>query len=248
MSSQHVEVVAAVVSDGASSTMPIGLSLESPTAARIARLLPSTVHRRRRGVDSWIVALVLSAVLAAALPTSANAQTTSGFDASQGVLPDQVCRAWQIDEPARAFSRLLDGNLRIETAEDSARSYYRHVPPSLEVSDPMVVEARVRLHSSASVDPSWGAVRTAASIGITRDARGLGNTFFIARDEVSSWRATRSEARRSTSTPTTASTPNRVELGADGLMEVYYDGALVMVEPAFSDPNPQRSGATHLLR
>lgn len=158
---------------------------------------------------------------------------TSLFDASHDDLPDEICPAWVGIDDSPLDARVVDGNLRLETGPDYREQlYYRQVSPTLEVRDPMVAEARVRLGSTTNEVPQ----RTAVEIGLSRAGNGIGNVLFIGHDEIFLLQGNSESDRRGPSVELDTDDSfhtYRLELGGDGILEVYYDGAFVLAAPTF---------------
>jgi hypothetical protein len=162
----------------------------------------------------------------------ADVPLTSEYDASTGELPQQTCPAWRAVHESPAAPRVSGGNLHVETgAPDSDREYWIQNPPVFDVRDPVVVEARMRVASSSSQSPQ----RTGAEIGIAREP-GTGNALYVGKDEIFLLAGNSTLDRRGPAAEVDtddAFHTYRIEYGAEGVVDVYYDGAFAFSAPAF---------------
>jgi hypothetical protein len=126
-----------------------------------------------------IAAALLAAALAASAPL-ASAGFVSDWRASSGLFPDQISPAYTLFDEASPENPILSGGvLTLGSSPNSERMFYIQLEPLVDTSQPFYLEAKVKLVSGSSSDPSRGPINF-----LLTTAPGVGNTLHIDTDVV----------------------------------------------------------------
>ena len=160
------------------------------------------------------------------------ASALEGWDASSGLLPDQVCPAWTLGDTAEPEDPLLsDGALVLGTDSPAELLFYGQTTPLLTVPNPLIIDASLRFVAGTS-----SAIRTIAGISFFDGTQG--NDLFVGQDEIFLLTdATTRGAAASVDTDGAAHT-YRIQMAATGAIQVLYDGALKLSGQAFPSATP----------
>lgn len=163
--------------------------------------------------------------------TRASANSEVIYDASTGLLPDEVCPKWTLIDTATPENPFIsNGKLLIGTSGNSESIDY--IQTDLAISYPLMIEARLkRLSGSTS-----SVLRDAIAMGFTIKPNGgsaVGNTLYIGNDVMFLLAPSGRGAAASVDT-NDAFHNYRIEVDSTGAVEVYYDDALKLTGTAYS--------------
>ncbi|MCB0211594.1 MAG: hypothetical protein KDJ52_19815 [Anaerolineae bacterium] len=153
------------------------------------------------------------------------------YEASTGLLPDQVCPRWiLIDTATPEDPTIANDKLVISTSANSENIDY--IQTDLAISYPLIIEARVKRVSGSTIST----YREAITMGFTIKPNGgnaVGNTLYVGNDII--FLITPSGRGATASVDTDDAFHNyRIEVDSNGAVEVYYDDALKLTGTAYS--------------
>lgn len=169
--------------------------------------------------------------LLAANHAGAQAPPNSIWEASGGLLPDEACPQWVLQDESISDPTLAAGALTLSTETgNSELMFYTQADADILVSFPIVIEFRMRYVSGSSASPA----REGAIVGFDYQAF-TGNNFNVAADEIFLL------ANDTTRGPAAVVDTDgdfhtyRIEVGSDGTTQVFYDGSLTLTGTSFVD-------------
>jgi len=165
-------------------------------------------------------------------PNFASAATvfTSIWDASSGLLPDQVDPAYTLVNSASPEVPVLSAtSLRLSTSTNSENMTYRQTAPLIMPVDPLVIEADVQYISGAS-----GHIARAPVGIIFTLSPSFGNSLYIGQDSVWLLDSDGVPGTKATVDTDDAFHTYNIELDSLGAINVLYDGSPLLTGNTYS--------------
>lgn len=188
--------------------------------------------RRRRVTASRVLGTVLvtACLLLALSPARASAQGISYWNATSGLMPNQITPPWTLTNSASPEVPVLGSQfLTLSTSTNAENMYYDHTGPTVETSSSFYMEARLRFVSGSN-SVSW---RAPIAIAFTT-APNVGGVLFIRGDEVFFNTADAVAGPSAFVDTDGAFHTYRIEVAPTGSLALLYDGNSILTGQTFT--------------
>lgn len=173
----------------------------------------------------------LGIVMSVCLSGVAYAQTyNSEWNAASGLLPNEVCPAWNLYDDASENPVLLGDTLVLSTSAAEDAMFLEQDAPALLIPSDWVIEARVRRNSgSTSVITSQPVILSFVSVS------DIGNLLEIGTDEVFLLNSLTSRGPIAFVDTDSGFHTYRIEIHNEATISVYWDDSLILTGSTFPD-------------